>query len=127
MNDTGQTKTKRRPRSCDGMTIRYRTQDVYITLNEHEERLFEIFIHRGKAGGMEGAYCEALARVLSEALRAGVDPERLKKHLKGIAGPNPVWEDAELLLSVPDCVGRAIEEWIKTKKKTETNKDENDE
>ena len=43
------------------------------------------------------------------ALRSGVDPQEVVNELKGISGPNPVWENGELILSTPDAIGKAIE------------------
>ena len=32
------------------------------------------------------------------------------KQLKGISGPNPVWENGQLILSTPDAIGKALEQ-----------------
>jgi len=33
--------------------------------------------------------------------------------LKGISGPNPVWESGQLILSTPDAIGKALEQHLK--------------
>jgi ribonucleoside-diphosphate reductase alpha chain len=87
--------------------------DMYITINEDEIGINEIFIRIGKSGGEAAAMNDALARIVSVALRSGVDPKVIIKHLKGIRGSNPVWHKGELILSCPDAVARAIDRYIK--------------
>jgi len=74
-----------RPRKTIGTTIKSKTGcgSLFITLNRDEEGLFEIFTNLGKAGGCP-SQSEATARILSVALRSGVEPEVLIEQLKGI-------------------------------------------
>ena len=114
-----------RPRKCHGWTRKFTRggvlDNLYVTLNVNEAgELFEIFIRQGKAGTLENCYCEALARIISLALRCHTDPRDIAKQLRGISGPNPIWEAAAtagekaiLLLSTPHCVTIAIDEWLK--------------
>jgi ribonucleoside-diphosphate reductase alpha chain len=32
--------------------------------------------------------------------------------LKGISGPNPTWEDGRLILSTPDAIGKALDDYL---------------
>jgi ribonucleoside-diphosphate reductase alpha chain len=50
-----------------------------------------------------------MCRLISLSLRSGVDPRAIVVELKGISGPNPVWDNGELILSAPDAIGRALE------------------
>jgi ribonucleoside-diphosphate reductase alpha chain len=86
--------------------------DMYITINEDEDGINEIFIRIGKSGGEAAAMNDALARIISISLRSGVDPKVIVKHLKGIRGANPVWQNGELILSCPDAIAKAIERYI---------------
>lgn len=86
--------------------------DMYITINEDEVGIDEVFIRVGKSGGEAAAMNEALGRLISVALRSGVDPKVIIKHLKGIRGANPVWHNGDLILSCPDAVARSIEKYI---------------
>ena len=65
-------------------------------------RLFEIFIRLGKSGGCAAAVNEGAARLASNALRSGTDPETIFKSLQGIschqAGP-----------SMPSCLASVAE------------------
>ena len=92
-----------RPNSTSGITRRIRTGEgtLYITINEDDNGLCEVFTTIGKAGGNAAAQSEAISRLISLALRSGVDPLAIIKQLKGISGPNPTWEDGRLVLSTP--------------------------
>ena len=103
-----------RPSITEGRTRRMRTGDgtLYVTVNEDENGLCEVFTAIGKAGGTVAAQTEAISRLISLALRSGVDPNSIISQLKGISGPNPTWEDGQLILSTPDAIGRALETFV---------------
>jgi ribonucleoside-diphosphate reductase alpha chain len=102
---------RKRPKVTQGITERIRTGEgnLYITINEDENGICEIFSNIGKAGGNAPAQTEALSRLVSLALRSHIDPKEIIKELKGISGPTPVWENGELILSTPDAIGKALE------------------
>jgi ribonucleoside-diphosphate reductase alpha chain len=85
---------------------------LFVTINEDGEGLFEIFTNLGKAGGCP-SQSEATARILSVALRCGVDPKILTEQLKGIRCLSTISrrkENKEInVLSCPDAIARAIE------------------
>mgnify|MGYP001169276664 FL=1 len=105
---------RNRPSITEGKTRRMRTGDgtLYVTVNEDENGLCEVFTAIGKAGGTVAAQTEAISRLISLALRSGVDPNSIINQLKGISGPNPTWEDGQLILSTPDAIGRALETFV---------------
>ena len=84
-----------------------------MTINEDDLGLCEVFTAIGKAGGNAAAQSEAISRLISLALRSGIDPQDVISELKGISGPNPVWENGELILSTPDAIGKALERYLK--------------
>ncbi|NQV14031.1 adenosylcobalamin-dependent ribonucleoside-diphosphate reductase, partial [bacterium] len=100
-----------RPKDTFGVTHRIRTGEgtLYITINHDENGLCEIFTTIGKAGGNAAAQAEAISRLISLSLRSGMDAGEIIKQLKGISGPNPVWENGQLILSTPDAIGKALE------------------
>ncbi|MEE3196375.1 MAG: adenosylcobalamin-dependent ribonucleoside-diphosphate reductase, partial [Candidatus Neomarinimicrobiota bacterium] len=63
-----------RPVATNGETRRIRTGEgsLYITINEDQEGLCEVFTTIGKAGGNAAAQSEAISRLISLALRSGV-------------------------------------------------------
>ena len=114
-SETAEMKTARnRPSITEGKTRRMRTGDgtLYVTVNEDENGLCEVFTAIGKAGGTVAAQTEAISRLISLALRSGIDPNSIINQLKGISGPNPTWEDGQLILSTPDAIGRALETFV---------------
>ena len=86
--------------------------NIFVTINEDEHGICEIFSTIGKAGGNAAAQSEAISRLISIALRSGIDPQEIIDQLKGISGPSPVWEKGELILSTPDAIGRALERYL---------------
>jgi len=104
-----------RPKITKGYTERIRTGEgnLYVTINEDEHGLCEVFTTIGKAGGNAMATSEAISRLISLALRSGIDPKELVDQLKGISGPAPIWEDGELILSTPDAIGKALERYLR--------------
>ena len=103
--------------STNGETRRIRTGEgsLYITINEDEKGLCEVFTTIGKAGGNAAAQSEAISRLISLALRSGVNPRSVVRQLKGISGPNPTWENGRLILSTPDAIGKALDDYLKEK------------
>lgn len=104
---------RKRPSVTRGMTERVNTGDgaIYITINEDEQGMCEVFTSIGKAGGNLAAQSEAISRLISLALRSGIQPEAVIKQLKGISGPNPIWENGTLVTSAPDAIAKAMERY----------------
>ena len=63
-----------RPTQTSGVTRRIRTGEgtLYITINEDENGLCEVFTTIGKAGGNAAAQSEAISRLISLSLRSGL-------------------------------------------------------
>ncbi|MDR0454299.1 MAG: vitamin B12-dependent ribonucleotide reductase [Deferribacteraceae bacterium] len=106
-----------RPDMLIGKTIEMVTGcgKMYVTINQDEKgRIFEVFIHIGKAGGCAQSQSEAIGRLISLALRSGSEPELIIRQLKSISchkksgfGPNAV-------MSCADAAARALERAIST-------------
>jgi ribonucleoside-diphosphate reductase alpha chain len=116
-------KPRPRPAITRGVTERIRTGDgsLFITINEDEAGMCEVFASLGKAGGAAAAQSEAMCRLISLGLRSGLDPRAIVDQLKGISGPNPVWDNGELILSAPDAIGRAVERYLERRGDVESN------
>ena len=116
-------KPRPRPTITRGVTERIRTGDgsLFITINEDEAGMCEVFASLGKAGGAAAAQSEAMCRLISLALRSGLDPRAIVDQLKGISGPNPVWDNGELILSAPDAIGRAVERYLERRGDVDAN------
>jgi len=110
-------KPRPRPRVTVGTTERIRTGfgKLYVTINEDEHGPCEVFCAIGKPGGEMRAMAEAIGRLISMALRAGVQPQAIIKHLRGIRGSEPTWDEGRLVLSCPDAIGISLENYLREK------------
>ena len=93
--------------------------NLYVTMNEDEHGLFEVFARLGKAGGCADAQLEAIGRLISLCLRSGIETRDIIKQLKGIRCPNPLLTRGGTILSCPDAIAKALEEHIEGKEKFE--------
>lgn len=83
---------------------------LYITINEDEKGPFEVFGNMGKAGGCAASQTEAVARLISLALRSGISPGHIVKQLKGISCHMPAWgSNGTKILSCADAFAKTLE------------------
>ena len=107
-----------RPDVLRGTTIRKETPLGVMFVNVTEDdrgQPFEVFINLGKAGGSAMADAEAMGRLISLALRSGIPLMEVHKQLRGISSDRAVGLGPNKVLSVPDAVGLALEEWWRAK------------
>jgi len=105
------TKVRSRPDIVMGFTQKVATGlgDMYLTINEQEGRPFEVFATIGKSGNSITAKAEAIGRLVSLALRSGVEVLDIVAQLKGIGGEHPIFQKKGLLLSIPDAIAWVLE------------------
>ena len=106
---------RKRGRVTFGKTFKFRMGcgTLFVTVNQDEVGLCEVFANLGKAGGCP-SQSEATCRVVSTALRSGVDAAELIEQLSGIrclsaAQARKNRGDVDVL-SCPDAIARAIRE-----------------
>jgi len=100
-------------------------RNLYVTVNKnYEGSMVELFTTVGESkkpethhtSGVEDSWAEALGKVVSLALRAGVNPESIIRNLKNIPSDKPVFEtigdneSSELIPSPPHAIARVMEE-----------------
>lgn len=118
---------RQRPASVSGVTDRIRTGhgNMYVTVNfDDQGHPFETFTTVGKAGGCDSANLDAICRLVSMALRSGVDPSEVIDQLKGITCC-PVWDNGTLVRSAPDAVALTLNNHIVGDRKYPDSSDSN--
>ncbi len=102
---------RKRPDFVTGFTQKIQTGlgVMYLTVNEVDDKPFEIFATIGKSGHSVTAKAEAIGRLVSLALRSGIDVAEIVGQLKGIGGEHPVFQQKGLLLSIPDAISWVLE------------------
>ncbi len=114
-------KPRKRPEILQGVTRLMKTGcgNLYVTINKDEiNKPFEVFTNIGKAGGCAASQAEAIGRLISLALRSGIEPQEIVKQLKGISCHSPVWSNMGKITSCSDAIAKAIEAEIKEGKVT---------
>ncbi|MDD2202080.1 MAG: adenosylcobalamin-dependent ribonucleoside-diphosphate reductase [Firmicutes bacterium] len=106
-----------RPETLCGITKRIATPSgtLWATLNMYDGKPFEMFCQIGRAGTDIYAFTESIARLISLALRAGIDPSVVVRQLRGIGGSGQVGFGPNKVLSVPDAIGRMLEQCIQSR------------
>ena len=114
--EEGETKSaksvvKKRPDVMYGFTQKIPTGlgMLFLTVNEVDNKPFEVFATIGKSGGSITAKAEAIGRLVSLALRSGVEVREIVQQLKGIGGENPKFMKKHLVKSIPDAIAYVFE------------------
>lgn len=105
---------RQRPDSTIGVTKKINTGcgHLYVTINTDERGVCEIFTQMGKVGGCASAQLEAIARLISLALRSNIKVESIAKQIRAIRCPSPMWSKGKMILSCADGIASALEEFI---------------
>ena len=104
-----------RPQSIRGFTERIRSGhgNMYVTVNfDERSRPFEVFANVGKSGGCDSAQTEAITRLVSLALRAGIEPKDIVDQIRGITCC-PVWDAGSLVRSGPDGIAMVLDKHLR--------------
>ena len=108
-------KPRSRPELMGGLTGKALTGcgNLYVTMNKDERgEPFEVFTQMGKAGGCAASQLEAIARLVSLALRSGIEAKIVVEQLRGIRCPVPSWNKGKRVLSCADGISQVIETMV---------------
>jgi ribonucleoside-diphosphate reductase alpha chain len=111
-------KKRARPDTLRGTSIRKETPlgTMFVHITEDDRgQPFEVFINLGKAGGAAMADVEAIGRLISLGLRSGISIQAIHRQLRGISSDRAVGLGPNKVLSVPDAIGIALEDWLREK------------
>ncbi len=108
-NDDNNIIPRPRPEITSGFTekVKIGCGNLYITVNYDENGICEVFTSTGKAGGCP-SQSEATARLVSVAMRSGVDPYEVVYQLKGIRCPSTIRQSGMNCTSCPDAMAKVI-------------------
>jgi len=104
----------------NGITERVRIGcgSLFVTVNYDDQGICEVFTNLGRAGGCP-SQSEATGRLLSMALRSGVDPHVLVEQLRGIRCHSTLRQPDLKVLSCPDAIGRVLEKALASRAKNQ--------
>lgn len=108
-----------RPEATSGITrkVKIGCGSLFITVNSDEHGICEVFTSTGRNGGCP-SQSEAVARLISVALRSGIAVEEILSQLKGIRCPSTIRQPGMGCTSCPDAIARTIEEVLRQEKET---------
>ncbi len=116
-SDGGKTALQPRPRPevTMGITekVRIGCGNLYITVNYDDKGICEVFTNLGRAGGCP-SQSEATSRLVSMALRSGMDVHTIIDQLKGIRCHSTLRQNGLKVLSCPDAIGRVLEKVVRS-------------
>jgi ribonucleoside-diphosphate reductase alpha chain len=89
---------------------------MFVHVSEDDKgQPFDVFINLGKAGGSAMADAEAMGRLISLALRSGIPLAEVRRQLRGISSDRAVGLGPNKVMSVPDAVGLALDDWMRSR------------
>lgn len=123
VSDTPVRHKMKRPEILSGKTIKMNTGcgSLYVTINEDEHGVFELFNTMGKAGGCAASQSEAIGRLVSLVWRSGISPDEVVKELSGISCHKPCGFGVHKNLSCADAISNAIRNYLKLEKPADSD------
>ena len=100
-----------------GYTYRIKTGygNLYVTINELVGKPFEVFCQIGRSGASELAKAEAVGKLVSLALRSGIQLEYIIEQIDDIMGSQPIVTKQGYIKSIPDAMAKILREYMDKK------------
>ncbi|RKX22792.1 MAG: ribonucleotide-diphosphate reductase subunit alpha [Candidatus Zixiibacteriota bacterium] len=110
VTESSKLKIDNRPTILSGFTEKIKTGygNLYVTVNLRNGIPFEVFAHIGKSGYSTMADTEGICRLISLALRAGVDVKQIIRQLRGIGGSSQIYSQGSKISSIPDAIAQIL-------------------
>jgi ribonucleoside-diphosphate reductase alpha chain len=114
LEETATRTRRKRPVETRGTITKVSTGcgSLYVTVAYDDKGIFEVFATLGKSGACASAQVEAICRLITEALRSGVDVAQIVKQLRGIRCSSISWEGGKSILSCADAIASVLEKHI---------------
>jgi len=106
---------KTRPEVIVGTTTKVSTGcgNLYVIMNQDQDGdFYEVFTQMGKAGGCAASQLEAIGRLVSLAMKGGIDMRAVIEQLKGIRCPSPAWAQGKKIFSCADAIAHVLEKRV---------------
>lgn len=102
-----------RPTTTTGITTQFKTGcgKMYLTVNSDDHGICETFARTGSKGGCAGL-TEGVSRLVSLALRSGIDPENIIDQLCSVECKVSISKADALGKSCPDAIGKVLKEMM---------------
>ena len=108
----------KRPEVLSGPTISVKTPDgeMFVTINELDDKPYEVFITIGKTGKLLMAWAEMAGRLISLALRAGIPFTSILQQISNITTDRESRRNGAVIRSGPEGVAYAFVKYLKDKR-----------
>jgi ribonucleoside-diphosphate reductase alpha chain len=105
---------RKRPEETTAIIKRVATGcgSLYVSVAWDDHGICEVFSTLGKSGGCASAQLEAICRLISLALRSGINVTPIVRHLRGIRCPSIAWSQGKAVLSCADAIASVLEKHI---------------
>ncbi len=115
--EEGMLAPRERPEVTKGITqkVRIGCGNLYVTVNYDSKGICEVFTNVGRGGGCP-SQSEATSRLVSTALRSGIEVESIIEQLRGIRCPSTMRQPGLKVLSCPDAIGRVLQSVVAMRK-----------
>ncbi len=111
------------PDLLPNVTIRVRTPDgtMFVSVSEHNDEPSHLLIHIGKSGHSLQAWADALARIVSLALRHGVRVQQIITEVSNITTDRRAFSNGISVHSGPEGVAHGLMQYLASKRRTDAS------